>query len=100
MMTQFLALLRSHCDLSSNAYVFDGIPRTLSQAISLDKDFIKESHSKAIYFEIGFDNLMARLVNRYICQDCGAIYNLTSRVPKIEGRCDDCGGDSFRAEEG
>ena len=88
-----LALLRSHCDLSSHVYIFDGMPRTLNQAVLLDKNFIQENRSKAIYFKIGFDDLMERLVNRYICQDCGAIYNLTSRAPKTEGRCDECGGE-------
>ena len=92
-----LELLRSHCDLSSEVHIFDGIPRTLEQAKQLDEKFIKDSYSGAIYFEIGFDDLMHRLVNRYICADCGAIYNLTSRMPKKEGQCDVCG--SSRLEQ-
>ena len=87
-----LELLHSHCDLSSEVYIFDGMPRTLDQAKQLDENFIKESYSKAIYFEIGFEKLMQRLLDRYVCLDCGAIYNLSSRTPKKEGQCDICGG--------
>ena len=87
-----LELLKSHCDLSSKFYVFDGIPRTLEQAKRLDEDFIKDNDSKAIYFEIKFDDLMERLVNRYVCRDCGDIYNTSFRNPEKEGVCDACGG--------
>ena len=87
-----LDILRSHCDLSSKAYIFDGIPRTLEQAKQLDKNFINESPYKAIYFEIGFDELTKRLLNRYVCVDCGDIYNRSFRVPREEGKCDSCGG--------
>ena len=87
-----LALLRSRCDLASKVYIFDGIPRTLAQAKQLDEDFIGESYSKAIYFEIGFEKLMQRLLNRYTCVDCGGIYNLSFRIPEKKGKCDVCGG--------
>ena len=87
-----LELLHSNCDLSSKAYIFDGIPRRLEQAKKLDENFIKQSDSKAIYFEIDFERLMERLVNRYTCVNCGAIYNRSTRIPKKAGICDLCGG--------
>ena len=34
--------------------------------------------------------LVERLTNRRTCKDCGAIYNLISKQPKIEGVCDNC----------
>ena len=46
----------------------------------------------AVYFEINFSRLVERLTNRRTCKDCGAIYNLLSKKPKVAGVCDQCGG--------
>ncbi len=86
-----LELLNANCDLSSNAYIFDGFPRNGEQSKLLDEVVIKEASSKAVYFEIDLDMLAARLTNRRTCSGCGEIYNLLSKVPKTEGVCDLCG---------
>lgn len=37
--------------------------------------------------------LIARLTARRVCQKCGEIYNLRTKIlPKVEGICDKCGG--------
>jgi adenylate kinase len=33
-----------------------------------------------------------RLRHRWLCGTCGAIYNLSTRPPKVAGICDECGG--------
>jgi adenylate kinase len=86
-----LELLNANCDLSSNAYIFDGFPRNGEQSKLLDEVVIKEASSKAVYFEIDLDMLAARLTNRRTCSGCGEIYNLLSKAPKAEGVCDLCG---------
>jgi adenylate kinase len=86
-----LELLNANCDLSSNAYIFDGFPRNGEQSKLLDEVVIKEASSKAVYFEIDLDILAARLTNRRTCSGCGEIYNLLSKAPKAEGVCDLCG---------
>ncbi|MEC7276003.1 MAG: adenylate kinase [Bdellovibrionota bacterium] len=86
-----LELLNANCDLSSNAYIFDGFPRNGEQSKLLDEVVIKEVSSKAVYFEIDLDMLAARLTNRRTCSGCGEIYNLLSKAPKVEGVCDLCG---------
>lgn len=86
-----LELLNANCDLSSNAYIFDGFPRNGEQSKLLDEVVIKEASSKAVYFEIDLDMLAARLTNRRTCSGCGEIYNLLSKAPKKEGVCDLCG---------
>lgn len=86
-----LELLNANCDLSSNAYIFDGFPRNGEQSKLLDEVVIKEASRKAVYFEIDLDMLAARLTNRRTCSGCGEIYNLLSKAPKTEGVCDLCG---------
>lgn len=85
-------LLRANINLASEQYIFDGYPRNLVQAQTLDDKVLIGSKSNAIYFEIDLNILVERLTNRRTCKDCTAIYNLISKKPKIEGVCDNCGG--------
>lgn len=84
-------LLLANINLASEQYIFDGYPRNLAQAQTLDKDVLKGVKATAVYFNIDLNKLVERLTNRRTCKDCGAIYNLISKQPKIEGVCDNCG---------
>lgn len=88
-----LELLKNNCDLAKGSYIFDGFPRTLAQAKSLDEVVLGDAPSKAIYFDIDLDVLKERLVNRRTCGSCGAIYNMISKPSKTEGKCDQCEGE-------
>jgi adenylate kinase len=87
-----IRLLQANIDLNASQYIFDGYPRNIAQAQTLDKEVLKGSSSMAVYFEINMAKLVERLTNRRTCKDCGAIYNLISKQPKITGVCDQCGG--------
>ena len=75
--------------------LFDGYPRTLHQAESL-QSFLS-SQKVALGFvmdiEIQEQELEARIVNRRVCSNgtCGAIYNLSTKSPQVVGICDLCG---------
>jgi adenylate kinase len=76
--------------------LFDGYPRTLFQAESL-QTFLSAQGIALGYvmdIEVPWQELEARVVNRRVCSNnaCGAIYNLNSKPPKVEGICDLCGG--------
>ena len=86
-----IRLLQANIDLNSSKYIFDGYPRNIAQAKTLDTEVLKGSESIAVYFEINTNRLVERLTNRRTCKDCGSIYNLVSNKPKIMGSCDQCG---------
>lgn len=86
-----IRLLQANIDLKTSQYIFDGYPRNIAQSKTLDAEVLKDSNSVAIYFDIDISRLVQRLTNRRTCKDCGAIYNLISKMPKIEGKCDQCG---------
>ncbi len=86
-----IRLLQANIDLQKSQYIFDGYPRNIAQAETLDKEVLKGSPSTAVFFDIDMERLVARLTNRRTCKDCGAIYNLISKTPKITGVCDKCG---------
>lgn len=86
-----IRLLQANVNLTQSQYIFDGYPRNLAQAQTLDKEVLKGSPSLAVYFEIDMAKLIERLTNRRTCKNCGAIYNLISKMPKVTGVCDVCG---------
>lgn len=72
--------------------IFDGSPRTLSQAEFLDRQLTrrKSSIQKVIFLRIPKEISIARLSSRRICPKCKKIYNLITLPPKKEGICDAC----------
>lgn len=83
-------------------FILDGFPRTLIQAEELSI-ILKElgmNLDAVINLEIRNDCIIKRIVNRRICKDCGATYNLISLKPKVSGICDICGGELYtRADD-
>ena len=86
-----IKLIHANANLDKNSYIFDGYPRNLAQAETLDREVIKGRSSIAVYFEIDLPKLISRLTNRRTCKDCGSIYNLVTQAPKKTGVCDKCG---------
>lgn len=69
--------------------ILDGYPRNLEQAkylesfTKIDHVFLITASEKLIY---------KRLLSRRTCTKCGAVYNLITKPPKDETKCDFCGG--------
>ena len=80
-------------DHKDSIILFDGFPRTISQAKALD-DGMEERNQKidmVIYFDVDDEILIQRLTGRRTCPECGATYHITNNPPKQEGICDRCG---------
>ena len=81
-----------------NGYVLDGYPRSLEQAVMLDKinaEINKDEKVsfKAIYFDIDTQILIDRIVARQACPKCWEIYNKKFKPSKVENICDRCGSE-------
>jgi len=74
----------------ANGYILDGVPRTIAQAESLEKADI--TFNAVVSIEISDEEITARMVNRRVCEHCGASYHLVAVPPKNAGICDKCGG--------
>lgn len=79
----------------ANGFVFDGFPRTLAQAEKLDLilDRLHFGRPLVIHFLVDQDALLRRLTGRRTCSVGGEIYNVYEHPPKVEGRCDNDGGE-------
>jgi adenylate kinase len=78
--------------------IFDGYPRTLAQAESLDS--ILSAHGRVLNHVVELivdeDALVDRIAGRFSCASCGAPYHDRFRQPKVPGTCDVCGGQEFK----
>ena len=86
---------------TANGAILDGFPRTKNQAIVLD-DLLKTRGNKvdmALNIDVPFDEIVERIANRRSCRGCSAIYNVVFNPPKVEGKCDECGGKLYQRED-
>jgi adenylate kinase len=78
--------------------IFDGYPRTLVQAESLDALLASRGKTLRAVIELAVDEdaLVDRITGRFSCGKCGAPYHDRHNRPKTEGVCDVCGGTEFK----
>ena len=88
-----LGMVRERVGDSKDCFLFDGFPRTISQAEGLRE--IVPIHL-VLYLKIPEEEVVRRLSARRVCRKCGANYNLITNPPKVPGVCDKCGGELYQ----
>ena len=78
---------------AGNGVMFDGFPRTVPQAEAL-ADITEVTHVIAI--EVPDERIVERICGRYSCAMCGAVYHDSFNPAKLDGICDECGGDDMK----
>ena len=78
--------------------ILDGFPRNLEQAQVLDKALARQGKAidKVVYIKVSEEELLQRLSGRWICRQCQTPYHATDFPPRVEGRCDKCGGELYQ----
>lgn len=84
-----------------DGFMLDGFPRTVAQAQALDEELKELSVrlDKVINIEVVKEELIARVVGRRICKDCGATYHIKFNPPSDRGICDECGGELYQRKD-
>lgn len=79
---------------AANGFLLDGFPRNTAQAQALDAmlERVGQPLDFALLIDIDPDILMQRMTGRRTCESCGQTYNIYTSPPKLEDRCDKCGG--------
>lgn len=93
-----IGLIREKLMILKNKYytgfILDGFPRTIPQADSLQSLLtnLGLELTKVVNIQAPGNVLIKRLSSRKICsnKNCGEIYNLLTKKPKVEGQCDLC----------
>ena len=81
-------LAKSDC---KRGFILDGFPRTVSQAIALDKMGI--SIDRVVFIDVHDDVIVERMSGRRVCQKCGATYHVSDNPSRTGDKCDKCGGE-------
>ena len=84
-----------------NGFLLDGFPRTVYQAERLDRFLqdINRSIDKVIVINVDKEELMARLVGRRVCRNCGTSYHVINMPSEKQGICDICGGELYQRSD-
>ncbi len=81
--------------------LFDGFPRTVEQAVFLEKALpdLGAEINRVFSIEVEESELIERLTGRRVCSDCGTSYHLKFNPPKVRNVCDQCGGDLYQRDD-
>ncbi len=73
-----------------DGFLIDGYPRTVEQASHLHQilEGLGFAAPTLVHMDVPDPVLIGRLSARWSCRNCGAIYNLLSKPPLRQGRCD------------
>lgn len=88
---------------SFKGFILDGFPRTIPQADALKNlmKTMKLHKPTVINVQAPDEILVTRLSARRLCSNkaCGTIYNLISKKPMVEGKCDVCKSDLYQRKD-
>ncbi len=86
---------------TATGFLLDGYPRTVPQAVFLDRLLEKKGLPKPVVFHLSTPDsvIVERISARRQCPKCGRIYNLLFQPPKKRGVCDDDGTKLIRRDD-
>ena len=80
---------------AADGFILDGFPRTVAQAETLEA-FLQQAGRPldgVLRFSVDEERIVKRIVERRSCPSDGSVFHLTYARPKLDGRCDACGGE-------
>jgi adenylate kinase len=84
-----------------DGFLLDGFPRTVPQAVELDKMLADMGTQLDIVLElvVDEDEVIRRLSGRRTCRGCGKIWHIEFDPPTQPGVCDRCGSELYQRDD-
>ena len=89
-----LGLVGQWLDQHPDAFLFDGFPRTLPQAVAFEQ-MLQARHTPldlAIFLEASEATIAFRMAHRLTCSNCGKVVSIGRHVRSASEPCPNCGG--------
>ena len=92
-----LEMIERYVRKAGSRIVFDGYPRNISQAESLNRVMSDQNRSidGVILIDVGEAELVERICGRFTCSQCLTGYHTQFKPTKVDGVCDVCGSTEF-----
>jgi adenylate kinase len=86
---------------TANGFLLDGYPRNVGQAEFLAEVLKEKSQSLDSVLELSIpnDEIIKRLSGRRTCRNCGTSSHVIFEKPKVDGVCDNCGGELYQRDD-
>jgi len=86
---------------AADGFLLDGFPRTVPQAVALDKTLADNGVTLDLVLELIVDNdeVIRRLSGRRNCRGCNKVWHVEFDAPLREGICDRCGGELYQRDD-
>ncbi|GIG57524.1 adenylate kinase [Longispora fulva] len=84
-----------------DGFLLDGFPRTVPQAVALDKLLVDLGFTLDLVLELVVDDdeVIRRLSGRRMCRSCGRIWHVEFEPTVKPGVCDNCQGELFQRDD-
>ena len=94
-------MVAGRMDPAKGSYLLDGFPRNLEQAQSLGATLSQEQLQidLVLFLNLPHEEAIRRLSSRWTCGGCGEVFNVISRPPAVQGKCDKCGKDLIQRDD-
>jgi adenylate kinase len=60
---------------------------------------INHNLDAVVNIEVGDDELIRRLTGRRVCPKCNSVFHIYTMKPKVDGICDNCGGELIQRKD-
>jgi adenylate kinase len=86
---------------AGDGFLLDGFPRTVPQAVALDKMLADLGTQLDLVLElvVDEDEVIRRITGRRQCRGCGKIWHVEFDPTRLEGSCDRCGGQLYQRDD-
>jgi adenylate kinase len=85
-------------DARTRGYILDGFPRTVGQAVALDRITEERPLDIVLDLDVPRELVLERISARRVCRDCGTNY-VASKVERSPWICEVCGGDVMQRDD-